>query len=489
MTRWHGANSIYDIIEYFALGLRLRLAASGCLLMFLSIHFAFAATDVNDVSRLNPVTVSKLFKIASLDDIMDAVAYARNHHLPIAIAGKRHSQGGHTAVAGGVVLDMSDYNKISWLSEQDKTLMVQSGATWAQIQHFINPNKLALSVMQSANIFSVGGSLGANIHGRDPRWGPIADSVVSFHLVLADGDEVEVSRSHNYRLFRAVLGGYGLLGVITEVTLKLSDNAWLNKIVTRLRYDEYIDHLATVLSDKLALHYGRCSIAINDDFFRDCIAVDYYQLQRGASDSPLKDEQHVARNRYFFDLSRKYQWAKSLRWWLQGQLLDKPGETQDITRNNAMRPPIAFLSYYSDSDTDILQEYFVPLKNFNSFMDELRQILLQNQVNVLSMTLRYLKQNDVSYLNYAEHDAIAIVLYINVGMDESAQQHAQSWTRLIVDSVLNYNGSYYLTYQSYPSLAQFRRAYPEWRKFQRLKKRYDPDQLFQNGFYRKYFPQ
>jgi len=450
---------------------------------------AQSATVVNDVSRLNAVSVAKVFKITSLDDILDAVAYAKNHNLEVAIAGKRHSQGGHTAVSGGIVLDMRDYNKISWLSTEDKTITVQSGATWAQIQKFINPQKLALTVMQSSNIFTVGGSLSANAHGRDPRWGPLVESVVSFHIVLSDGQEVAASRTNNYRLFRAVIGGYGVFGVISEITLKLSDNHWLSRIVTPVKYDQYVDHLKTMLSDRLALHYGRCSIVVDDSFFRDCVAVDYLQLEREPSATALQVEENISRDRYFFNLSRSYRWGKSLRWWLQNQLIDKPGEEQVVSRNNAMRPPLAFLSYHSADDSDILQEYFVPLDKFKPFMDELRQILLQNRVNVLSMTLRYLKHNDDSYLNYAEQDAIAIVLYMNVGLDQTSQLNATNWTQKIVDTVLNYHGTYYLTYQQYPAVEQFRRAYPNWRNFKRLKDRYDPAHMFSSEFYKKYFPQ
>lgn len=51
-------------------------------------------------------------------------------------------------------------------------IRVQSGATWAQIQDYINPYGLSIRVMQSSNIFTIGGSLSSNVHGRDLRHGP-----------------------------------------------------------------------------------------------------------------------------------------------------------------------------------------------------------------------------------------------------------------------------------------------------------------------------
>lgn len=444
-----------------------------------------AAEIVNDVSRLNPVQVTEVIKVRSLDDIHAAIDHAREYHLPVAISAQRHSQGGHTAVQGGLVLDMSEYNKIVWMSEADKTITVQSGATWAQIQQYINSKNLALQITQSSNIFSVGGSLGANIHGRDPRLGPVIESVLSLRVVLASGNEVQASRDQNHRLFNAIIGGYGLFGVITEVTLQLTDNYWLRKMVSRLDYRDYAHYVKSFLSNKLALHYGRCSIVPDESFFRDCVVVDYLQLNTPPGISPLAQENHVARDRYVFGLSRKYEWGKSLRWWLQGLLIDRVGEEQLVTRNNAMRPPISFLQYTSNDDTDILQEYFVPLENFTAFMDQLREILLRNKVNVLNMTLRYVKANNEVYLNYAGNESIAIVLYINIKMKR--QIAAELWTQEIVNAALSQRGSYYLTYQQFPSKKQFQHAYPSWKKFVRLKRRYDPETMFVNEFYKRYF--
>jgi FAD/FMN-containing dehydrogenase len=55
--------------------------------------------------------------------------------------------------------------------------------------------------MQSSNIFSVGGSLSSNIHGRDPRFGTIVDTIESFRLITFEGKILEISRQENSELF------------------------------------------------------------------------------------------------------------------------------------------------------------------------------------------------------------------------------------------------------------------------------------------------
>jgi hypothetical protein len=79
-----------------------------------------------------------------------------------------------------------------------------------------------------------------------------------------------------------------------------------------------------------------------------------------------------------------------------------------------MNPPIKFISYYNENRTDILQEYFVPIENFTEFIDQLRNNIIQNDVNLLSVTTRYISKGDEVILNYNPSDMIAVVLYLNV---------------------------------------------------------------------------
>ena len=446
-----------------------------------------SAETVNDFSRLNPIQVGSVVDISSVDDVIRTINYANRNNLKVSISGRKNSQGGHTAKKGGVVLNMNTYNNVVKFSPELKTIKVESGVTWSAVQKFINDYGLAVKVAQSANIFSVGGSLSANVHGRDPRFGTIAETVNSFNIVLSDGRHVEASRTQNQELFYSAIGGYGLLGVITEVELSLIDNHWLKKTVVELPYSEYTRLLDRMLGTNLALHYGRCSIVKNDGFFRDCISVNYIQQDKIASIVDIEPEKNASRDKYFFGLSRDYSWGKSLRWWLQGVLVDSPNEEISISRNNAMSPPISFLEHYSEKNADILQEYFVPKSNFNEYLQEMREILLTHDVNVLSMTLRFVPKSEEVFLNYAGTDIISVVLYMNIDLDKQGLEKSRIWTAELVESILRYQGKYYLTYQRFPTKSQFQRTYPGWSVFDRIKSKYDKNGVFSNEFYSQYF--
>lgn len=177
-----------------------------------------------DVARLLPTKVKEIKHGTTEKQLKDWVKTASQHHEKIAISGMQHSQGGQTYYPNAILLDMKQYNKIVEYKPRQKEITVQSGTTWNDIQQYIHKDGLALQVMQSQNIFTVGGSISVNVHGRDIRYGSLMDTVKSMRLLQADGSIIEISRTKHPELFSLVNGGYGLFGVILDVTLRLTDD-------------------------------------------------------------------------------------------------------------------------------------------------------------------------------------------------------------------------------------------------------------------------
>ena len=74
----------------------------------------------------------------------------------------------------------------------------------------------------------------------------------------------------------------------------------------------------------------------------------------------------------------------------------------------------------------------------------------------------------------------------NVGLSAEEQARAEAVTRRLVDAALEHGGTYYLTYQLYPTPEQLHRAYPNARHAFERKRFYDPDEIFSNQFYERY---
>src|SRR5699024_1047111 len=161
------------------------------------------------------------------------------------------------------MIDMKGYNDILHINPKEQTITVQAGATWDDVQQALNPYNLAIQVSQSQNIFTVGGSISANVHGRDIRNDSLIETVESFRLLLADGEIIEVSREENADLFRYVIGGYGLFGLILDVTLSVTNDELYEHDVAMFDYEAYPAFIEdkVVGDEDVKMHLARISTA------------------------------------------------------------------------------------------------------------------------------------------------------------------------------------------------------------------------------------
>ncbi|MFJ7754778.1 FAD-dependent oxidoreductase [Peribacillus muralis] len=457
-----------------------------------AFHFKLDHPIAEDISRLMPV---KMKAIKAEDDersLKKIVLKAKKDDDPISIAGMQHSQGGQTLYPNGILIDMKDYDEVLDLNVTEKRMTVQSGATWSDVQEYINPYGLSLKVSQSQNIFTIGGSLSVNVHGRDIRHHALIETVESFRLLDAKGQILTVSREENPDLFSAVIGGYGLFGIILDVTLHLTDDE-LYQIKTRsLHYDEYTSYFKqeVLQKDEVKMHLARISVAPGS-FLDEMYVTDYYRANdqtKLPKYDALKRETIVALPKFFLGLSRYSDWGKERFWNIQETYTAKQ-DGSFISRNNVMRSDSAFMDYSNPTKTEVLQEYFVPVDHFTDYIDDLRNVLSnEKDFNLLNITIRYVEKNDESLMSYAKDDMFALVMLINQGTDDASKQHTERVIRSMIDVTLAHNGSYYLPYYRYPTKAQLYEAYPHAAEFFHLKKKYDRDNRFLNLFYKEYHP-
>jgi decaprenylphospho-beta-D-ribofuranose 2-oxidase len=447
-----------------------------------------------DVGRLAPARVQRVDPVRDIEQLRGILRDANARSLKVSIAGSRHSQGGHTYTAGGVVLDMRSFNRVRAIDTVARTITVEGGATWDEVQRAIAPHRLAIKVMQSSNIFTVGGTLSANAHGRDIDVTQVIEVVQSFRLLLASGDVIDVNRQTNSELFSLVIGGYGLYGVILDATIGLTVDELYEQRAVSIDYKDFPRYFfENVQRDtQVVLMLARPSIDPNPaSFLKEMVVATWRRAGPATAGSfALTEEANVWRDKFFFGISRRFHWAKSLRWTLQKKVELGAGKARVVSRNNSMRPPLApleFLDHRSSRDTDIIQEYYVPVENFVPFMDRFREVLVASKMNVLSSTVRYVTPNATPVLAYAPTRAVfAIIQMSNVGLSASDQAHAESVTQQLVDVALEYGGTHYLTYQLYPTPAQLHRAYPNARQAFERKRFYDPNEIFTSQFYQKY---
>ena len=445
---------------------------------------------LNDASRLNRTAVAAVEPVPAdaadpEAEIAAVLARARREGRRVSIAGARHSMGGHTLYSGGVVLDMRPLNGME-LHEDGETLTVQSGALWADVIPHLDARGRSVAVMQSNNAFSVGGSVSVNCHGWQTGSPPIASTVESFRLMLADGTVRRCSRTENAELFSLALGGYGLFGVIFDVDLRTVPNERLRlerRAMSAGTFPAAFAEAATNPGD-VPMAFGRLNVdpaaflgeAIVSSFVRDPGPIPALIEPSG---------REVARA--VFRGSEGDDYGKALRWTAEKRLQPLLVGTT-FSRNQLLNADADFFENRSAATTDILHEYFVPRDRAGGFVDALREAVPRHGADLLNVTVRSVEADPDTVLRYADGPTTAFVLLFAQARTAAGEKTMAALTRDLIDAALGLGGRYYLPYRLHATPAQFRRAYPRADEFFAAKRRYDPDGLFANRFSEKYGP-
>ena len=438
---------------------------------------------VNDITQLNPIRVNTILHPVSTDEIVNAVKLNSG---PISIGGGRYSMGGQTATENALQIDMRTFDKVLHFSKKDKEITVQAGITWRKLIHYIDTAGLSVKIMQSYSNFTVGGALSVNCHGRYIGQGPIVLSVKEIKIVLANGDLVEASREKNSEIFYGAIGGYGGLGVITEVTLFLTDNCKVERSDTLMRADEYKEYFFNHIRNDTSVIFQSADIYPNR--YNKIHSVPYRVSQKEVTE-PLRTNPVKANygfNKFAYWVVSEFPCGK----WIRRHIIDPL-----LYRNN----PVEWRNYEAGSNieelepksrkrsTYVLEEYFVPVDNFNSFYPIMGKILRENNVNVINISIRNARQDPGTLLAWARTEVFSFVIYYKQGTREADKVKVGNWTRKLIDAVIANNGTYYLPYQIHATPEQFAKAYPNSAKFFALKKQLDPTDKFRNKLWDAYY--
>ena len=214
-----------------------------------------------------------------------------------------------------------------------------------------------------------------NAHGMDFRVGSVASTIVSFRFVDAEGTIKKISRADDPILFNAIIGGYGLFGVIADVDIAVTDNVMYEGAREIISYRDLPAFFETVIApDQLYdLFYAHLSTEPRT-FLKEAIVYTFKKAPEYKGVIPsLKEVERVNIRRFIFNLSKPSYFGKKIKWFAEKYLdtetqLKKctlPTKDADehaclISRNAAMHDAVEYVSNKLRNEVDILQEYFVP---------------------------------------------------------------------------------------------------------------------------------
>ncbi|MGH9158698.1 MAG: hypothetical protein ACRD2X_01765, partial [Vicinamibacteraceae bacterium] len=315
--------------------------------------------------------------------------------------------------------------------------------------------------------------------------------VEAFSLVDAAGTKRRCSRRENPELFQLVIGGYGLFGVVTSVTLRLARRQKLERVVQVIPADGLMRAFDRRIGEGFL--YGDFQYA-TDAASGDLLRKGVFSCYRPVDDTrPMPESQkelgiddwrrllylgHVDKRRAF-DMYASYYLSTS------GQLYWSDLHQMSVYMDDYHAALDRQLGA-ADRATEMITEIYVPRAALATFMDEARRDIIENRTDVVYGTIRLIERDEESLLSWAREPWACIIFNIHATHTPQGLDRAAEAFRRLIDHAVRHGGSYYLTYHRWATPAQLKACHPRFADCLRLKRRYDPDERFQSDWYRHY---
>jgi FAD/FMN-containing dehydrogenase len=426
--------------------------------------------------------VNRIIYVRNNQDIINALQEAKKTNKKITMAGRRHSMGGQTLLDGSIHLSMLRMDSVRY-NQETSSVIVGAGATWKKIQSILNGFGRSVKVMQSDNIFTVGGSISANVHGWQVGEPPLSSTILSMKIITADGEIRDISKDTEPELFSAVMGGYGQFGVIVEAELATVPNSTLKFHAAYMEPQQFAEKFQNLVTknNKVELAYGRLSVD-RGHLFEEA-GLFWFEKSDLAVTTRLPPERLVALKRAIFRASQYLELGKTIRWSAEKIYAQQLTSAPSVSRNFAMNADIHILWPLYGENKDILQEYFIPKNKIYEFLVALKNLILLHDMNLLNATIREVRKDDISGLPYANKDVFAFVLLFSQAQNPESERKMTEFTKKVIDEVLKLDGTFYLPYRLHYTKDQILKAYPTLSKWIKLKETWDPDKIFYSQFF------
>lgn len=395
-----------------------------------------------------------------------------------------------------MVISLVRLDNIVGLDAEKKQITVQPGVRWGKIIETLMPHGLTPFVVVTTAQATAGGTLSGNCLSRSsPLYGKEGKHIERFQLLRVDGETVECSRDENPDVFHAVIGGFGYLGVVTEITYNLLEIGDRTQVATVMEKFESFEPLVEALSQ--ATHNpGEWNAVYAVAFFSGSKNKGLVLKSRYTAETKLKQlpiYRPLTALRVPVEWLIRISFINNLVWNIFFRFLlntettyvnKLPGYAFFVDGN---RVSAEVAEKVGIALPTIQQTYVIPEKNALQFLEEAAARLRKSKLTPNLFDILYVQEDDflMSSNNGLAGFAISIAFqHLTFGRMTVLDAHLRDLSDLCGEL----GGRVYLVKNVHASHSQLEEMYGEnMAKFKALKEKLDPDGTLRNEFFDRVF--
>ncbi|GBF50242.1 FAD/FMN-containing dehydrogenase [Leptospira ryugenii] len=453
---------------------------------------------------MNSSSISPVFRPKTQEEIINIIQWANVNKKSIALRGGGCSYGDASINSQGIVLDLTNFNRIIHFDSKKGIIEVESGARIKDLWENGIVNGFWPPVVSGTMMPTIGGALSMNIHGKNNfKVGTIGEHVLEFTFVTAKGEVLVCSPKKNSELFYSAISGFGMLGVFLTVKIQMkkiySGKMKITPVVTK-NFEEMFDYFEREYKSSDYLVGWIDAFASGKSLGRGQIhkAVN---LESGEDpDFPANcalEKQHLP-SRLFYLIPKKWMWIlmRPFSFNLGMRLINFAKYIASILVNGKEyfqgHAEYAFLLDYVPNwkfiykpGAMIQYQVFIPKENALDAMKEIFQLCQSRGiVNYLSV---FKKHKPDPFL--LTHSVDGFSLAMDFPVTKRNKENLWKLCYEMDEIVLKNKGKFYFAKDSTLRKQIMESYFPKenLKKFKLLKKKYDPNNILSTDLYRRVF--
>ncbi len=402
----------------------------------------------------------------SLLEVVESVETAASAGQTVKVVASGHSFS-DIACTSGRMLRIGALDRVVAIDREALTATVEAGIPLWRLNEELARRGLALSNLGDIDRQTIAGATSTGTHGTGIRYGSIAAAIVGLELVTGSGEVVRCSATQEPEIFACARVGLGVLGVVTQVTLQCEPLFKLRAIEEPLPWDEFLDRWDGIVdaNDHVDCywfpHTDTCTVKTSN-----------------RTDDPIRTKRGYKKWKseiYYGNFRHGLNAALGRR---------RPEKIPELARNLVTqfhRTERVDLSYHVFCTTRLVRfvemEYAIPRSEMARGLRSIRELIEREALRVdFPVEIRGIGPDDIPLSMGSGRETCYLAVHLSAGTPYEQYFHG-------VEAIMNELGGRphwgKMHFQTAASLAP---RYPEWERFQAVRRQLDPEGRFASAF-------